>query len=35
MDTIKGVRLQPETNQRTHKISYYMNPRVAPKEKNY
>ena len=31
METIKGVRLQPEINQRTHKISYYMNPRVAPK----
>lgn len=30
METVKGVRMQPALTQRPHKISYYMNPKVAP-----
>lgn len=30
METIKGVRQQPESTQRPHKVSYYMNPKLAP-----
>ncbi|MDY6821002.1 MAG: HAD-IIB family hydrolase [Deferribacterota bacterium] len=36
MSTIKGIRMQPQSTQRTHKISYYMNPKIAPtKEELY
>ena len=30
METINGIRIQPASTQRTHKISYYMNSKKAP-----